>query len=140
MAREQTLLDRLGDQATVAGPTVDEDVDALMESVRRHLSRLLNARHGMCQTLSDYGLPSLVDLTAGSGNHVQLVAAALKSAIERYEPRLRRVRVSHDVEDDQHGSGKLFFRVDAILISQNGEHKVWYQTHLAGGGEFDVTG
>ncbi len=140
MGRERTFLERIADRDVGGGPTSDEDLGALMESVRRHLGRLLNSRHGMCQTLPDYGLPSLVDLTAGSGDQVQIVANALKATIERYEPRLRRVRVTQDLEEGAPQSGKLFFRVDAILICENGEHKVWYQTQFAGGGEFDVSG
>ena len=140
MGRERTFLKRIADRDMGGESDSDEDLEALMESVRHHLGRLLNARHGMCQTLADYGLPSLVDLTAGSSDQVQVVANALKTTIERYEPRLRRVRVSQDRQEDEPRNEKLFFRVDAILISEHGEHKVWYQTRFGGGGEFDVVG
>jgi type VI secretion system protein len=118
------------------GPTATEDLEALMESVRRHLGRVLNSRHGMSECLPDYGLPALSDLTIGIGDYVQTVQEAVQTAIEKYEPRLRRVRVSR-VADEEQGR-TLAFRVDAVLVAGSGEHRVWYQTSLQGNGQFDV--
>jgi type VI secretion system protein len=146
MAREQALLERMKrrDQEVrnTYQPTAVEDIDALMESVRAHLIRLLNARHGMCECLSDYGLPALSDLIIGVGDHVQTVLNAIKATVETYEPRLRRVRVTRVVdEDEEHDRGHtLSFRVDAVLVSKTGEHRVWYETSLNGNGQFDVEG
>lgn len=142
MGREQTLLDRIasrsgrgrGRQQVASG----EDLDALMESVRRHLKRLLNARHGMSEASPDYGLPALTDLTVGSGDYVQAVQDAIRVAVEKYEPRLRRPRVIL-VEDDETEKRVLSFRIEAVLISESGEHRVWYETSLSGAGEFEVT-
>ena len=146
MAREQTLLERMKrrDEGVRSAyqPTATEDIEALMESVRHHLTRLLNARHGMCECLSDYGLPALSDLTIGVGDHVKTVLDAIKTTVETYEPRLRRVRVTRVVdEDEEHDRGyTLSFRVDAVLVSKTGEHRVWYETSLNGNGQFDVEG
>lgn len=142
MSREQTLLERIG----VCGerrrsryePTAREDLEALMESVRRHLARLLNARHGMSEGMPDYGLPALTDLTVGSGDYVESVEEAIRVAIEKYEPRLRRVRVSR-VADEEEAKRILSFRIDATLVSQTGEHRVWYQTEISGTGEYEVS-
>lgn len=110
-----------------------------MESVRRQLRRLLNARHGMSQALPDYGLPALTDLTVGSGDYVQTVQEAIRVAVEKYEPRLRRVRVSAATSGDDDDRRTLAFRIDAVLVSESGEHRVWYQTALAGSQEFEVS-
>ena len=141
MSREQTLLERIrvcSERGRVRyEPTATEDLDALMESVRRHLKRLLNARHGMSEGMPDYGLPALTDLTIGSGDYVESVQEAIRVAIDKYEPRLRRARVSRVVDDEaQH---TVSFRVDAVLMSQAGEHRVWYQTEVSGAGEFEIS-
>ena len=107
-----------------------------MDSVRAQLSRLLNARHGMSEAQPDYGLPALADLTIGAGDHVQKVRDAIQTAISKYEPRLRRVRVTQVADEDELRT--LSFRVDAVLVSQTGEHRVWYETSLGGDGQFDV--
>lgn len=140
MGREQMLLDRIASRGHIESgryePSATEDVDALMESVRRHLTRLLNSRHGMSEALPDYGLPALNDLTIGSGDYVARVKEAILVAVEKYEPRMRRIRVSEVVDEEHH---TLAFRVDGILIGKSGEHRVWYETVVTGSGEFEVS-
>lgn len=144
MAREQTLLDRLaavqstGRSDRYGGSTVGEDLEALMESIRRNLRRLLNARQGMCEAAPDYGLPALTELIAGNQQYVQRVQDAIRTAIERYEPRLRRVRVSQHESSENRQT--LVFRVDAAMIGKSGEHRVWYETEFTPTGEFHVAG
>jgi len=118
-------------------PSATEDIDALMESVRRHLGRLLNARHGMSEAMPDYGLPALSDLIVGSRDYIQRVQDAIRVAIEKYEPRLRRIHVDRVVDEDTHRT--LSFRVDAILMGQSGEHRVCYETMMTGDGQFEVS-
>ena len=141
MGREQRLLSRIAARADPGRgryePTATEDLEALMESVREHLGHLLNARHGMSETLPDYGLPAMSDLMIDSPEYVHSVQAAIQKTIEQYEPRLRRVRVA-PVVDEERGH-TLTFRVDAVLVSQTGQHRVWYETMVSGKGDFDVS-
>ncbi|MBN2563421.1 MAG: type VI secretion system baseplate subunit TssE [Phycisphaerae bacterium] len=142
MGREQTLLDRLAHVGVRdrgrSQATTEEDVDALAESVRRNLRRLLNARQGMCEAQLDYGLPALADLATGSEDYVRRVEEAIRLTIEKYEPRLRRVRVTPHLEEAR--AETLVFRVDALLVGRSGELRVWYETSLAAGGQFEVAG
>ncbi len=142
MGREQTLLARIAGMSDRKGrryvPTTEEDIDALMESVRMNLRRLLNARQGMSQAQPDYGLPALVDIAAGGKDYIQRVQDAVRLTIEKYEPRLRNVRVSPCEEESK--SETLRFRVDAVLVGSSGTHRVWYETSLRVGGTFDVAG
>ena len=141
MGREYTLLQRLASASSHGRgrlePTATEDLDALMESVRRHLGRLLNARHGMSEALPDYGLPALTDLVIGSGDYTQRVLEAIRIAIEKYEPRLRRVKVERVLDEDEKHT--VSFRVEANLVSQTGEHRVCYETLVTGNGQFQVS-
>ena len=140
MPREQTLLERIAAREEGPGRRFEakatEDLDALMDSVGTHLVRLLNARQGMSEAQLDYGLPALTDLTVGVDDYVQKVREAIQVAIEKYEPRLRRARVTLIADEDDQRS--LAFRVDAVLVSRTGEHRVWYETSLEGDGQFDV--
>jgi type VI secretion system protein len=110
-----------------------------MDSVRDNLARLLNSRQGMSEALPDYGLPAMADLTFGGGDDARRVEEAIRMAVEKYEPRLRRIRVSPVVHEDagQHRHS-LSFRIDATLRGASGEHRVWYETEVRGTGEFDV--
>jgi type VI secretion system protein len=142
MSREQTLLERIRvcneRRRSRYEPSATENLDAVMESVRNHLARLLNARHGMSEGMPDYGLPALTDLTIGSADYLESVKEAIRVAIEKYEPRLRRVRVSQ-VGDKEDKKRTLSFRIDAVLVSQSGENRVWYQTEVSGNGEYEVS-
>jgi type VI secretion system protein len=143
VSREQRLLERVaaagGERASARyQPTAQEDLEALVESVRRHLARLLNSRHGMSEAAPDYGLPTLSELMAGRDESMPIVQEAIRSTIEKYEPRLRRVRVTHQAEEGARQT--LAFRVDAVLVSQSGEHRVWYETALRPTGELAVRG
>jgi type VI secretion system protein len=143
MGREQTFLQRLAGSSApgstrVRQPTTAENVEELRESVRQNLARLLNARHGMSQAVPDYGLPSLVDLTTSSSDHVAAVQRAIRAAIEKYEPRLRHVRVSSCGEEDAPSQRALAFRVDAVMVGRDGEYSVGYVTAVSPNGQLEV--
>lgn len=143
MAREQTLLERIAAASTdrTAGryeATTEDDLEARMESIRRHLAQLLNARHGMSETAPDYGLPALSDIMTGSEDYLHRVQDAIRATLEKYEPRLRRVRVTHQVDEGTHQT--LVFRIDGVMVGRGGEHRVWYQTSFAPTGELRVSG
>jgi type VI secretion system lysozyme-like protein len=141
MGRERMLLDRIADRGDPRHgryePSATEDIGTLMESVRRHLDRLLNARHDMCETVPDYGLPALTDLTIGSGDYVQRVQKAIHEAIKKYEPRLRNVKVGR-VEDEE-DAHTVSFRIEAKLVGETDEVSVCYETMVTGSGQFEVS-
>ena len=78
------------------------DVQALRESVRRELGRLLNTRrHARSgpgagegeMTVLDYGIPDFSPLSASSGDDQNRLAAEVAAAVTAFEPRLSGVRV-----------------------------------------------
>jgi len=138
MRRELTLLERIAEYGKGPGAaTAEEDVEALMESVRRQLVKLLNARQGMSEAQPDYGLPAMSDLIVGRGEHVRKMQEAIQATIEKYEPRLRGVRVAAIVGETSRQT--VAFRVEGVLIGRSGEHRVWYETSISGNGQFDVS-
>ncbi len=109
-----------------------------MESVQRNLGRLLNSRHGMSEAAPDYGLPAMTDMLVGSDQYLRAVQESIRVAIEKYEPRLRRVRVTQQV--DEGDKRTLVFRVEGVLVGRSGEHRVWYETAFSPSGKFQVSG
>jgi type VI secretion system protein len=142
MAREQSFLDRVAEGlgGGRGGPTTTEDIDLLAEAVRRNLAHLLNSRQGMSPAQSDYGLPSLTDVPLEGTNALAVLREKIRATIERYEPRLRRVRVSSPQDEEQPDRQKLVFRIDALLVGRSGEHTVRYQTGVEPTGEYEVAG
>ncbi len=136
------LLNRIAASAEVGGGlglTATEDLDALMDSVRANLARLLNARHGFSQAMPDYGLPAMADMTVSAGSYIKVVQESIRTVIEKYEPRLRRVRVNRvETDDGAHGQ-RLAFRIEGMLRGRSGQHRVYYETMVSGDGEFRVS-
>ncbi len=152
MGRDAAFLDRL---ATLGQgpPPAEEDLDALMESVRSNLVRLLNARWRMCETLPvqwgpepgdakpEYGLPALADISIGKRGHAQAIENDLKVAIDAFEPRLRNARVSRIVTEEGDPKGMLSFRITGQLRTRTGnDQSVWYETEVTREGDFGVEG
>lgn len=134
------LLDRLAQLGREPGGSrkrTSEDVDLLLASVQRHLVRLLNARLGMSEAASDYGLPALTDTGYNTAEAERMLLESIRVAVEKYEPRLKRVRVTRVMENSR--PQRMSFRIDAALVTQAGEQKIWYQTQLGGKGRFEVS-
>lgn len=115
-----TLLDRLtgveaGPPAALA-PAAGER--RRLASILRNLDRVLNARACCSLAQPDLGTPPPSDLAVGDGDAVLRMQAAIATVIERYEPRLDRVRVALDQSEDDERA--LRFRVVARLISGPG--------------------
>lgn len=89
----------LFDRLTGGERTLDRQ--GLRDSVRRELEQLFNTRSsfpsrrvpGAPKTVIDYGIPTLTDYAARNTNDQSELAAALRIAIEAFEPRLASVRV-----------------------------------------------
>jgi type VI secretion system protein len=142
MGREFTLLERIARREergrTRSEASATENLEGLMESVRTNLARLLNSRQGMSEAQQDYGLPSLTDVTVGSGDYVRMLQESIRQTVEKYEPRLRRIRIT--LQEQESSAEHLVFRVDAVLVGRSGEHRVWYETAVNAAGQFDVSG
>src|SRR5512135_1060951 len=62
-------------------------------SILDNLNRLFNTRRGAIDHLPDYGLPDITQVYRDLPYSVDGLRAAIKDVVEKYEPRLRRVRV-----------------------------------------------
>lgn len=68
-------------------------------SIISNLIRLLNTRRGAIRHLPDYGLPDISEIYRDMPDSVTKLQTAIEQAIEKYEPRLQRVRVEyHDTD------------------------------------------
>jgi len=115
VVREKSLLDRLRDPDSDRARSVEPSPARLAESVLANLRRLLNSRHGIAPAQAEYGIPDLSDLVHSFPEANSKLRAAVKAAIEKYEPRLRRVAVRQANDPDDILSLRL--EVTAELVS-----------------------
>jgi len=73
--------------------------DHRLRSILGNLGRLFNTRRGTLAHVPEFGLPDLSDVSRAVPAEVESVRRAIRESVERFEPRLRRVRVDRDVSD-----------------------------------------
>ncbi len=101
-----------------AGEAMEED-----ESIRQHLLRMFIARQGSVQTLPDYGLPDINDLSLSRTDLIKQSCAALRECIDRYEPRLVDADVTHRPLPDS--TFTLGFHISAMKYDEQGHLRPW---------------
>ena len=92
----------------------------LVESVLLHLQKMLNTRQGSSSAIPDYGSPDFNDLLLQFPSAIPEIRKQLKTAIDRYEPRLSGTQVRH-VPDADH---PLTLRFDISGHMQMGEERI----------------
>lgn len=123
---QPSILDRLIDPesmgtAIMTGYTVEQ----MSNAVRRDLEDLLNTVHTAHlipeeyeetrDSILAYGLPDLASVEAISADQRANIGKAIKRAIERFEPRLKQVKVTLLNNQQSELRGSVRFRVDARL-------------------------
>lgn len=104
------------------GMNLDEDA-----SIRNNLSRVLGTRQGAVQSLPDYGLPDLNDLTLSRSELQIMLRSAIERLIALYEPRLSNPRVaSLPVQDS--APFTLRFSIQAEKRGSDGRLEPWAWT------------
>ncbi len=101
-----------------AGLCMDDD-----ESIRLHLLRMLTTRQGAVQSLPDYGLPDLNDLSMSRAEVILQCCAAISSCVAKYEPRLIAVDVQYVQQEDAQFT--MAFRIKATRVDDSGAHVPW---------------
>ena len=68
-------------------------------SIMDHLNRLFNTREGSLPHLKDYGLPDISEIYRKMPHGIEELQKAIKRTVEKYEPRLRKVKVTQRETD-----------------------------------------
>lgn len=130
-----TLFERLADPERNARRTISENTQELVDSIMRHLQRLLNTRQGHVLTRPDYGMPDFTDCAESLPETLDKVRRAIKSSIEAFEPRLRRVRITHLPSED---SLLLHFGITGQLLAGKQEISTFFSTKVGPSGNAEV--
>ena len=116
-----SFLERL----TPDAPTVSvyhSSVDETMDSIKRSIARVLNARIGESQSCPEYGLLDFNDASLGSFDLGLQIRLAIKHCIERFEPRITDVDVT--VFHDESNPLNLTFNIVGKLVVSNADEKI----------------
>ena len=85
-----------------------------LRSVLGNLQRLFNTRQGSLAHVPEFGLPDITDISHAAPDRVEALRRDIREAVERFEPRLRRVRVEQERRDA--AASHLVFLLVAELV------------------------
>jgi len=134
---EERLLERIGSWKREPNRRDREDPRKTIRSVLQHLSRILNTRRGSVPIAEDYGIPDLADLVSLFPESVREIERAIRQVIQKYEPRLKVLRVSFVPQDLDVLS--LRFEISARLSTTSDGSPIHLQTVVDGDGKVSVT-
>lgn len=138
MSAERSLFERIDRAGEERERTLGIQTDQLLDSVLKHLQKMLNVRQGSVPTLPAYGLPDFNDLAYRFPNAIIELQRAIKTSIEQYEPRLMRVRIRH-VPDNENPLN-LRFEITAQLVTGEDNAPIWFETSLNTAGRVSIRG
>jgi type VI secretion system protein len=138
MAFEKSLFERIQHSEEGEQYKLSVDTNKVADSVMEHLRNMLNSRQGSVPALPDYGLPDFNDMVARFPDAIFELRRAIKTCIEKYEPRLARVKVDHI--PDEENPLNLRYEITAQLISGDESANVWFETTLDSAGKVSVRG
>ncbi len=107
----------------------------MIRSIMDHLNRLFNTREGTVPHLPDYGLPDISEVYRKMPHGIEDLQQAIKRSLERYEPRLKNIRVSNREADPL--DFKLVFIVSGEM--RNGGGLVRFQTTFTSLGQSSIS-
>lgn len=125
MACDRTLLERLADPDPQGQRTVREDPRRVVDSVMRNLQKLFNTRQGEALIQPDYGMSDITDCAEGAPETLDRVCRAIKSTIEKFEPRLHRVRVTYFSAGNDLN---LHFGITGQIVTERDQVPVYFNT------------
>ncbi len=139
MFRPRTLLERFKDPRTNEPLNATQNLDALIESIISNLTRMLNTRQGgpLIQP-EDYGMVDITDISTRFPDSIADVQKAIKTTIEKYEPRLKNIQVEHMGEGTDLQT--LKFKITAQLADRKGRESVYFETIVDPTGEVQLNG
>jgi type VI secretion system protein len=135
--KEERLLDRIRSWEKRPILRNREDPRRVTDSVLRHLQRLLNTKEGNVPIAEDYGVPDFTDFLHSYTDSVREMERTLRLVIQKYEPRLKAVRVSFVPQDESALS--LSFQITARLSTEE-KTQVLFETRVDSEGKIEVRG
>ncbi len=137
---EESLLERIRRLESPAEKGRTPNLSHRVSSILHHLRRMLNTRHGSVPIAEDFGMP---DITNFPGDDLLATARDLEriliTAIQKYEPRLRNVRICFEPPS---GEGiQLRFRLEAEVIDSRDQGRavpITFETVVSPNGMIQV--
>ncbi|MCK5505075.1 MAG: type VI secretion system baseplate subunit TssE [Thermodesulfovibrionia bacterium] len=136
--REKRLLERIQTREKEPSRRGSDDPRRITESVLEHLQRILNTWQGNVPIAEDYGVPEFTDFMYSMPDSVREIERAIRQTVQKYEPRLRAVKVTF-IPREEEDALSLRFQINARL-STGSKRRVLFETLIDTDGKISVKG
>lgn len=136
--REERLIQRIRTWEKTPDRRDGQDPKRLIDSIVRHLERILNTRRGSVGVADDYGIPDLTDFRSGFPDSVRDLEMTIRDTIEKFEPRLKSVRVKFVPQDED--MLKVTFQIVAQLALEDEKTPVMLESMMGSDGKVTIRG
>jgi type VI secretion system protein len=134
--REERLLERIRSWEQDPARRSRQDSKRTLESVVKHLQRILNTRQGSVPIAEDYGVPDFTDALRNYPESVREAERSIRQMIQKYEPRLKAIRVHFLPPDEEVLT--LRFQISAQLATDHEKIPVQFESHVGTDGKIEV--
>lgn len=136
--REERLIQRIRTWKKTPDRRDGKDPKRLIDSIVRHLERILNTRRGSVGIAHDYGIPDLTDFRSGFPDSVRDLEMTIRDTIEKFEPRLKSVRVKFVPQDVNMLT--VTFQIVAQLALEDEKTPVMFESMMGSDGKVMIRG
>jgi len=135
--REERLLERIKTWKKEPLRRERQEPRRVIDSVLRHLRRILNTKQGNVLIAEDYGVPDFSDFLNALPDSIRDIEKNIRAALQKYEPRLSGVRVNFIPQEDDPLS--LRFQITARL-AMDAKTQVFIETIVGADGQVEIRG
>ncbi|NIO05778.1 MAG: type VI secretion system baseplate subunit TssE [Deltaproteobacteria bacterium] len=136
--REERLTERIRSWNRAPDRRGRPDPKRMIDSIVRHLERILNTRWGSAQIADDYGIPDFTALRSGLPDAIRDLERAIRNTIQKYEPRLEAVRVKFIPQEETILT--VSFQIVARLAVEGEKNPVTFQSVMDSDGKVTIRG
>jgi len=136
MISEKSLFDRINSDSH--DYSLKFDYDSLHYSILNSLQNMLNVRMGSVESLIDYGMPDFSEFVSQFPDAINKIKIAIRDFLNRFEPRIHTVHISHDPDLDKPLEIK-FTIITKVFINENIQ-ELSFETVLTSTGQAIVEG
>jgi type VI secretion system protein len=135
--REERLLERIQIWEKEPARRGKEEPRRIVDSVLRHLQRILNTKQGNVPIAEDYGVPDFTDFLNDIPNSIRELEKSIRLTVQKYEPRLKGVKVSFIPQEEDLLSAH--FQIVGRLTTDS-KTQVLFETLIDSEGKVKVKG
>ena len=134
--QENRLLERIRYLKEVPQERTRKDPKRVIDSVLKHLQRILNTRQGSVPIGEDYGMPDFTYFLRAYPDSIREIERSIRETIQKYEPRLKAIQVNSIPNDEDVLS--LRFQIIARLATDEDKGPVLFESILGSDGKMSV--